>query len=319
MSRARWSHGHGSDMPVTQGHVPVPVPAGRCRRWCLRRSCPPGGLSGLVKISGAHSAVSLKIIQRAGGRHNGGRRWGQAPSGGVRGLGSLREPGEPVPVVFGVPRAQRGLGVLGVRRAGGVAVLHSGAGVFCPPGARVWSITALHLLGGYPWGLQVLQAALISQMGEASEHPRGSPCKSLPPNRAARGWGVAGEGLCWGEATREPLAGGLRCWAPAPGGMGPPGTPPGATGRTQGTGGAGSRAEPLAAKGPAQHRRRQTKAFCALSLCASPSSPPRLVFVSSLIHHPSARCCPPSGGRCRLNFNTPGAEPGGCSSLGTAA
>lgn len=54
------------------------------------------------------------------------------------------------------------------------------------------------------------------------------------------------------------------------------GTPPawtGATGRTQGTGGAGSRAEPLAAKGPAQHRRRQTKAFCAPSLCASPPVP----------------------------------------------
>lgn len=50
-----------------------------------------------------------------------------------------------------------------------------------------------------------------------------------------------------------------------------------------------------------------------------PPSPPRLVFVSSLIHHPSARCCPPSGGRCRLNFDTPGAEPGGCSSLGTGA
>lgn len=319
MSRARWSHGHGSDMPVTQGHVPVPVPAGRCRRWCLRRSCPPGGLSGLVKISGAHSAVSLKIIQRAGGRHNGGRRWGQALRHGVRGLGSLREPGEPVPVVFGVPRAQGGLGVLGVRRAGGVAVLHSGAGVFCPPGARVWSITALHLLGGYPWGLQVLQAALISQMGEASEHPRGSPCKSLPPNRAAGGGVGARRGVLLGRGHTGALGWGAAVLGPCPWRDGTPPAWTGATGRTQGTGGAGSRAEPLAAKGPAQHRRRQTKAFCAPSLCASPPSPPRLVFVSSLIHHRSGRCCPPSGGRCRLNFNTPGAEPGGCSSLGTAA
>lgn len=145
------------------------------------------------------------------------------------GPGVPGEPGAPVPVVFGVPRAQGGLGVLGVRRAGGVAVLHSGAGVFCPPGARVWSITALHLLGGYPWGLQVLQAALISQMGEASEHPRGSPCKSLPPNGAAGGGrggqerGRAGErphGSPWlGGCGAGPLP--LEGWDP----LGPPQVP----------------------------------------------------------------------------------------------
>lgn len=236
------------------------------------------------------------------------------------GPGVPGEPGAPVPVVFGVPRAQGGLGVLGVRRAGGVAVLHSGAGVFCPPGARVWSITALHLLGGYPWGLQVLQAALISQMGEASEHPRGSPCKSLPPNGAAGGgaWGP-GEELCWGEATREPLAGGLRCWAPAPGGMGPPqpGRVPQAGLRAPGV--QGAVLSPSQQKGRLSTGAGKQRLFVPHPFVRPPPSPPRLVFVSSLIHHRSARCCPPSGGRCRLNFNTPGAEPGGCSSLGTAA
>lgn len=306
MSRAHWSHGHGSDMPVTQGQVPVP--ASRCRRWCLHRSCPLRGLSVLVKISGAHSAVSLKIIQRAGGRHNGGRRWGQASCRGVRGLGSLREPGVLVLVMFWVPTAQGGLGVLGARRAGGIAVLHSGAGVFWLPGARVWSITALYLLG-FLRGLQVLEAVLISLLLPEEAKPPSFPA-SLHASRCPQtelpggAWGP-GEGLCWGDATREPLAGACGAVAvpsPAPGGMGPP-RPPSLDGcRSQectGHGAQGVQGALLSRSGSkrAGSAQAQTKAFCASSLCASLfPSPPGFCLVSPSFITPPATAALPLGG-----------------------
>lgn len=70
---------------------------------------PLRGLSVPVKINRAHSAVSLKIIRRAGGRHNGGRRWGQAPRRDARGPGGRRDGGprgsveRPLPSGFGSP------------------------------------------------------------------------------------------------------------------------------------------------------------------------------------------------------------------------
>lgn len=107
---------------VTRGHVPVPRgPVLPSVSAAIRASL--RGLSAPVKISGAHSAVSLKIIRRAGGRHNGGRRWGRAPPGCSRprgrGMGVSRERGAPVAIWVGViPRDSAGQGGVVVLAAG---------------------------------------------------------------------------------------------------------------------------------------------------------------------------------------------------------